>query len=145
MVWLLVMVASDPRCVWEDARRTAIHSMYKQQYNSLYSSILHTRMLWHRRRIYAEEKAKVVAGVWRTDFIPFLAALAILQQDNLKNRINSSFLHIILMKFILFYISFWCLSCFSSYHPGAKKLARQEIEYILSPQTAATMFAFSYV
>ena len=82
------MVASDPRCVWEDAKRTAIHSMYKQQYNSLYSSILHTRMLWHRRRIYAEEKAKVVAGVWGTDCIPYLAALAILQQDDLKKRIN---------------------------------------------------------
>ena len=83
------MVASDPRCVWEDAKRTAIHSMYKQQYNSLYSSILHTRMLWHRRRIYAEEKAKVVAGVWGTDFIPYLAALAILQQDDLKNTVGS--------------------------------------------------------
>ena len=42
--------------------------------------------------------AKVVATVWRTEFIQFLAALAILHQDYLKNRMNSFF---------------------SSYHPGA--------------------------
>ena len=37
--------------------------------------------LWsagHRRRIKAEEKAKVVAAVWGAEFIQFLAALAIL-------------------------------------------------------------------
>ena len=33
---------------------------------------------YHRRRIYVEEKAKVVAAVWGTEFNPFLAALAIL-------------------------------------------------------------------
>ena len=32
----------------------------------------------HRRRIKTEEKAKVVAGVWGTEFIQFHAALAIL-------------------------------------------------------------------
>ena len=53
----------------------------------------------HRRRIYTEEKSKVVAAVCVTEFVQFLAALAILHQDNLKNRWNSSF---------------------SSYHPGAK-------------------------
>ena len=30
----------------------------------------------HRRRINTKEKAKVVASVWGTEFIPFLAALA---------------------------------------------------------------------
>ena len=45
----------------------------------------------HRRRINTEEKAKVVAAVWRTEFIQFLAALVILHQDNLNNRRNSSF------------------------------------------------------
>ena len=56
-----------------------------------------------------EEKAKVVAAVWGTKFIKFLAALALLLQDNFKNRINSSFfsydpgaihpfLHIILVQ-----------------------------------------------
>ena len=29
----------------------------------------------HRRRIYTEEKAKVVTAVWGTECIPFLAAL----------------------------------------------------------------------
>ena len=52
-----------------------------------------------RRRIYTEEKAKVVAAVWGTELIKFLAALvAILPQDDLKNRMNSPF---------------------SSYHPDA--------------------------
>ena len=49
----------------------------------------------HRRRIYTEEKAKVVADVWGTEFIPFLATRAIFHRDDLKN------------------------SSFSSYHPGA--------------------------
>ena len=87
-----------------------------------------------RRRIYTEEKAKVVAAVWSTEFIQFLAALAIFHQDDLNNRMNLSFssyhpgpgaiypfLHIILVQFILFFISSWCNSSFSKYHPGAKK------------------------
>ena len=41
----------------------------------------------HRRRINTEEKAKVVAAVWGTEFIQFLAALAILHQDEMKNRL----------------------------------------------------------
>ena len=31
----------------------------------------------HRRRIKTEEKAKVVAAVWGTEFVQFLATLAI--------------------------------------------------------------------
>ena len=42
----------------------------------------------HRRRIKTEEKAKVVAAARRTELVQFLAALAILHQDNLKNRKN---------------------------------------------------------
>ena len=38
----------------------------------------------HSRRIYTEDKAKVVAAVWGTYFIQFLAALAIFHQDYLK-------------------------------------------------------------
>ena len=48
-----------------------------------------------RRRIYTEQKAKVVDTAWRTDLIQFLAALAILHQDDLKNRMHSSFSSII--------------------------------------------------
>ena len=44
-----------------------------------------------RRRINTEEKAKVVAAVWVTELIQFLAALDILHQDDLKKRINSSY------------------------------------------------------
>ena len=38
----------------------------------------------HRRRIYTEEMAKVVAAVWGVELIRFLTALAILQQDYMK-------------------------------------------------------------
>ena len=43
---------------------------------------VHTK---HRRRIYTEDKAKVVAAVWGTEFIQFLAALAVLHQDGMKD------------------------------------------------------------
>ena len=43
---------------------------------------------YHRRRIKTEEKAKVVAAVWGTELIQFLAALAISPQDKLKKRIK---------------------------------------------------------
>ena len=44
----------------------------------------------HRRWIKKEEKAKVkvVAAAWGTELIQFLAALAILHQDDLKNSMN---------------------------------------------------------
>ena len=35
-----------------------------------------------------EEKAKVVAAVWRTYLIQYLAALAVLHQDYVNKRIN---------------------------------------------------------
>ena len=44
-------------------------------------------MYTHRRRISTEEKAKVVAASWGTELLPFLAALAILHPDELKNRL----------------------------------------------------------
>ena len=42
---------------------------------------------YHRRRINTE---KVVAAVWGTEFIPFLAALAVLHHDDLKIRMNGT-------------------------------------------------------
>ena len=50
------------------------------------------RPVGHRRRIYTEEKAKVVAAVWGTECIQFLATLAVLHQDDMKKRMNSSYL-----------------------------------------------------
>ena len=44
-------------------------------------------MLDHKIRINIEEKAKVLADVWGTEFIKFLA-VAVLHWDNLKNRKN---------------------------------------------------------
>ena len=45
----------------------------------------------HRRRIYTEGKAKVIAAIWVTEFIQFLVALAILPGAILKIMMNSSF------------------------------------------------------
>ena len=40
-----------------------------------------------KRRIHTEEKPKVVAVPWGTELLQFLAALTILHQDDLKNRL----------------------------------------------------------
>ena len=42
--------------------------------------------LYHRIRIKTEEKTKVVATVWGTEFIQFIATLAIFLQDDLKKK-----------------------------------------------------------
>ena len=73
-----------------------------------------------RRRIKTEEKAKVLTAVWKTELIQFLAALAILNQDDLKKGMNHPILHIVLVQFILFLISSWCNSSYSSNYPGAR-------------------------
>ena len=39
-----------------------------------------------KRRIYTEEKAKVVAAAWGTEMIQFHATLAVLHQEAFKNR-----------------------------------------------------------
>ena len=44
----------------------------------------------HRRRIYTEAKAKVVAAAWGSELIQFLAALAIFYKGDLKNTRSSS-------------------------------------------------------
>ena len=46
---------------------------------------LGSRWVTYRRRIYTEEKAKVVGAVWGTEFIQLLA---VLYQDDMKKRIN---------------------------------------------------------
>ena len=52
--------------------------------------------------IYTEEKAKVVAAVWDTEIIKFLAVLAILHQDDLMNRMNLSFSSYIILEQLIF-------------------------------------------
>ena len=44
----------------------------------------------HKRRIKTEKKATVVAAVWGTELVRFLAVLAILHQDDWKKDMNSS-------------------------------------------------------
>ena len=56
---------------------------------ALYQCIGSSTPLIHRRRIKTEEKAiMVVAAAWEAELSPFLAVLAILHQDDLKNMIN---------------------------------------------------------
>ena len=45
----------------------------------------------HRKRIKTEEKAKVIAASWGTECFQFLAVLAILHQDELKNRVKTAY------------------------------------------------------
>ena len=82
--------------------------------------------------------AKVVAASWGTEFIQFLAALAILHQTDWKNKMISSYssnrllsyfanspdafhpiLPIVLVHFIPFFQSSWCISSDSSKRPSA--------------------------
>ena len=42
----------------------------------------------HRRWIKTEEKVKVVAAAWGAELTHFFAALVILHQDDLKNRMS---------------------------------------------------------
>ena len=56
----------------------------------------------HTRIIYTEGKAKVVAAILGTEFNQFLAELAVLNQDGMKNRMNSS---LVLVQLILFFKS----------------------------------------
>ena len=64
--------------------------------------------LEYRRRLKTEEKAKVVAAVWGIVLIKFLAAIAILHQDDLNKGMSSSYssyllgaIHPILQIFLL--------------------------------------------
>ena len=54
----------------------------------LWSGLMLQLRCSHSRRIDTEEKAKVVAAVWGPKLIKFLAALAILHQDDMKKRMN---------------------------------------------------------
>ena len=58
-----------PRTVTKATKCTDAPSIYK-----IYVS---TDTVLHRIRIYTEERAKIVAAVWGTELIQFLAALQI--------------------------------------------------------------------
>ena len=82
--------------------------------------------------INAEEKAKVVAAVWGTEIIQFLAVLATWHQDDFEEQ-DDPFLQIILAQFMLFFKSSLC------------KTASAERNLLNSvPQTAAMTFAFFF-
>ena len=44
------------------------------------------QLVYHRRRMKTEEKAKVVAAVWGTEFMEFLATLAIFHQNDFQEK-----------------------------------------------------------
>ena len=102
----------------------------------------------HRWRIVTEEKTKVVTTVWGTELIPFLAALAIMQKYDLKKGLNSSYSSYrpgAIHPFDLFLILSRCSSFYSLNCPGAKQLALQGIESILSPKPQRRPCPFFYV
>ena len=89
----------------------------------------------HRRRMKTEEKAKVVAAALGAELIKFLAALAILHQDVLKNRKNCTrtiCIRYVYDEFIPFFKSPWCKIASSARHCNN-----------CVPQTAARTFVFS--
>ena len=101
--------------------------------NIIYNSLLgFEECVNHKRRIYTTEKAKVVAASWGTELPQFLATLAILHQNRLKNM-------------LIFTLSFnlaWCKSACSSNHPGEKKASAARNLNNSGPQEAATTFSF---
>ena len=56
---------------------------------TMYSTVV--RPAHKKRRFYTEEKVKVVVAVWGTNYIQFLAALAVLHQDDIKKKMNLSY------------------------------------------------------
>ena len=69
--------------------KTIVNAVYKLPLVGIKS--LECNAHWRRRRIKTEEKAKVVAAVWGKELIQFLAALAILDQNEWKKGNNSSY------------------------------------------------------
>ena len=91
----------------------------------------------HRRRIYTEEMPMVVAAVWGTELPHYLFCTRMFERIGFYSFNRPGGFHhilsIVLMHFILFFQSSWCISFLSSNHPGTKWLAQQGIEEILSP------------
>ena len=117
------------------------------QFCTLYV-LVHNVQYCHRWRIVTEEKTKVVTTVWGTELIPFLAALAIMQKYDLKKGLNSSYSSYrpgAIHPFDLFLILSRCSSFYSLNCPGAKQLALQGIESILSPKPQRRPCPFFYV
>ena len=75
----------DTRGPWLWRGRPGLHQLFQTKATNHHNQ---------RRRIKAEEKAKVVASVWGEELIQFLATLAVLPRTILKNSsfsVNSSY------------------------------------------------------
>ena len=59
---------------------------YTRNESAFYQYCRHLIHCRHRIRMYTEEKTKVAADVWGTDFIQFLAALAIYTEEKATGR-----------------------------------------------------------
>ena len=46
------------------------------------------KSFWSGNTLFTEEKAKVFTAAWETEIIKFLAAIAILNQDDVKKYMN---------------------------------------------------------
>ena len=81
-----------------------------------------------------EEKAKVVTSICWEELIKFLAAPAYFAQNDLRNRMNSSFS----------FKSSWCNSPYNSNRPVRNSQRGKELKKFCPP-AASTTFAFSSV
>ena len=107
--------------------KTGLHILLNLVFSEWLPAIIVKR--GHRRRINTEEKAKVVAAVWgnKTVSIPCRASYFVLGW-------------LVLVRFILFFISSWCKYFKSSWC----KIADAARNWVNSaPKAAATTFAFS--
>ena len=77
----------------EERRKTSIYFIGRIFDKQSFNKDIEKKGSMHRRRINTEEEGKVVAAVWedRTEWIQFLATPAILHQDDLKKKVNSSY------------------------------------------------------
>ena len=64
--------------------REALESLHQDRQKL--DSIQNPHRLYYTRRIHTEEQAKVVAASWGTELFQCLATIAILHQNELKNR-----------------------------------------------------------
>ena len=98
LLWLTVTRICYPLGHWFGLYLKAIHMYIKGLPLLWQSGVSHTGNIFallhkgqgHRRRMETEEKAKVLASVWGTEFIKFVATLAILPRSIWKNRTNST-------------------------------------------------------
>ena len=72
-----------------EGRQLQYHGASSFRTRTVHCTVYSRLGILHRSRNYTEDKAKVVAAVWGTECIKFLATLAVvLHQDDAKKRMH---------------------------------------------------------